>query len=82
MTQITIRQVDDDLANRIKDTAQSSGMSMNTLILKLLQRQFSTKQEPESPKNDLKKYRKGWIEDPICEEALSSFSEIDEDEWK
>ena len=85
MTQITIRKVDDVLAERIRESAKTTGESMNSLLLRLLRRQFLPDLDPSgepAPRNDLRKYRKGWIEDPQCEEALRDFDRIDEDDWK
>jgi plasmid stability protein len=84
MTQITIRQVDDPLAEHIKKEAAATGVSMNSLLLKLLRRHFlgGTTAEDDLERNDLSRFQKGWIEDPKCEAALREFDKIDKDDWK
>ncbi len=83
MTQITIRQVDDELASQIKKSAAESEESMNSLLLQMLRRHFLGGSEPgdDIERNDLSRYQKGWIEDPECEAVLSEFGKIDSDDW-
>lgn len=84
MTQITIRQVDDPLAEQIKKEAAATGESMNSLLLKLLRRHFlaGTAAGDDLERNDLSRFQKGWIEDPECEAALREFDRIDSDDWR
>jgi hypothetical protein len=88
MTQITIRQVDDALADALREAARLSGESMNALLLRYLRRQFlggleaGEGGEGEDRRNDLWRYRKGWVEDEACEEALREFGRIDVDAWR
>ena len=81
MTQITIRQVDDSLADEIRRAARESGDSMNSLLLQLLRRHFQQDQARDEgvKRNDLDRYRRGWIEDPECEAALNEFGKVDAD---
>ena len=86
MTQITVRQVDDALAQSIREAARNAGESMNALLLQILRRQFLGPEQPDDvpppPRNDLRKFRKGWVEDPECEAALAEFGRIDHHEWE
>lgn len=85
MTQITIRNVELDLADKIKDQAKANGESMNALILRMLRRNFaaSSSEDPSAvPRNNLSKYRGGWFEDPETDKILAAFGEIDHDAWK
>ncbi len=86
MTQITVRQVDDALAESIQTAAQEAGESMNALLLQVLRHQFmgpeSGDEKPIPSRNDLRRFRKGWIEDPECEAVLSAFGRVDDHEWE
>ncbi|MFV1994452.1 MAG: hypothetical protein ACC661_03360 [Verrucomicrobiales bacterium] len=84
MTQITIRQVDDPLAKQIRKEAAETGVSMNSLLLRLLHRHFlgGPTADNDLERNDLSRFQKGWIEDPECEAALREFDRIDKDDWK
>ena len=82
VTQLTIRSVDDDLAARVRGAAEESGDSINGLLLKVLRQQFGGSTEETPERNDLSKFRKGWIEDPEAEAAMAEFEKIDEHAWK
>lgn len=82
MTQITVRKVDDDLAERIRQSAKASDESVNSLILKLLRRQFGGVGDGPTVRNDLEKYRIGWEEDPAFDAAMKDFNRVDPDDWK
>ena len=80
MTQITVRKVDDELAERIRQSANAADESVNCLILKLLKRQFGNGGDEPVVRNDLEKYRTGWVEDPEFEAAMEDFSKVDQDD--
>lgn len=86
MTQITVRKVDDELAEKIRQSAKAGGESVNSLLLKLLRRQFGSSGDGgvDEPvvRNDLEKYRTGWVEDPAFDAAMEDFSQVDPDDWK
>jgi len=83
MTQITIRHVDDDLAERIRRLAKQKGEPMNSLILRMLKLHFSESMSSATPvRNSLSQKREGWIEDPAVDEALEAFGVVDDDDWK
>lgn len=73
MTQLTIRNVDDDLAARVRSAAEESGDSINGLLLKVLRHQFGSSTEETPERNDLSKFRRGWVEDPEAEAAMAEF---------
>lgn len=83
MTAITVSQIDDDLGRSIQEAARIAGVSVNTLLLQVPRQRFPVSMLPDSerpePRNDLRKFRKGWVEDPECEAVLREFGRIDGD---
>jgi len=84
MTQITIRNVDEALAERVREEARRRDESMNDVLLRLLQLHFGkgVTDMGEQARNDLAQFRQGWIEDPGFEATQKAFSQIDEDAWR
>jgi plasmid stability protein len=82
VTQLTIRNVDDDLAARVRGAAEESGDSINGLLLKVLRHQFGSLAEETPERNDLSKFRRGWVEDPEADAAMAEFEKVDQDAWK
>ena len=84
MTQITVRNVEEDLADKIRRSAAESGESMNALLLRLLRCHFlkGADRGIVVERNDLSRYRQGWVEDAECEAALKEFGKVDRDEWR
>ncbi|MEO0414855.1 MAG: hypothetical protein AAF226_07885 [Verrucomicrobiota bacterium] len=83
MTQITIRDVDEGLAEKIREAAKEAGHSVNGHLLSVLRSQFSGSDvDQEGVLNDLDDYRRGWEEDPNFDEAQIIHSTVDESIWK
>lgn len=81
MTQITVRKVDEELAEKIRESAKAANRSLNDEVLRLLKLHYGD--EPtEEPirRNDLHKYRKGWVEDPEFDAVMEELSTVHPDD--
>ena len=76
--QITIRNPSPDLARRIKAIAEAEGESMNTTILRLLERAVGL----DARRERLERYAT-WTEDDLAEfeETLDAQRQVDPEMW-
>lgn len=87
IAQLTIRGLDEPLADKIRSLAATEGLSLNQAVLKLLRRGAGL--EPDKPKknvigNSLDWFIGSWTKEELkeFEEATKVFSEIDEEQWR
>lgn len=84
MKSITIHNLDAELYTKLKDQADTLGLSLNKLVKKMLRSQLGL----ESPRNK-KKRDFSFMVNPMSEEeytqfqeSLKIFDQIDEELWK
>lgn len=86
MKAVTIRGVDQELAEKLKRTAKTQGKSVNQLLLKLIKSSFGFSKEKKFSKeyNDLDDLFGNWTEDEF--EAISGKvkqeRQVDPEIWK
>ena len=85
MTTMTLRGIDDVLAETLKEQARQKGVSLNTLALQLIRKAAGL----DKPKrltlyNDLDSLAGGWSAESEAEfhAVTSSLSSIDKDLWQ
>lgn len=74
MKSLTIHDVDDEMADAIKDVAKKSGLSQDRLIKKLLRQSLNLSKAPKS-KQDFSEFSGLWTaaEKEAFERAISDF---------
>ena len=86
MKNLTIRGVDEKLERELKERAKREHMSMNKLVIRILQRNLVKDEESEMLKtyDDLDHLAGTWsdAEAREFEEYISPFEQIDEEMWK
>jgi len=85
MAQITLRGLDPEMENEIRNAAQKSGKSLNRVILDILSRHIGfQKSNKSSPADSLKRLAGGWSEKDASNflESIKSCEQIDEEMWK
>ena len=82
MKSLTIHNMDDEMANAIKELAEKSGLSQNKIIKKLLRKSLGLS-EKRKPQQDFSEFCGLWTaaEEQTFEEAISDFEHIDETMW-
>ena len=82
MKSLTIHNMDDEMANAIKELAEKSGLSQNKVIKNLLRKSLNLSEKRE-PKQDFSEFCGLWTpaEEKAFEEAISDFEQIDESMW-
>lgn len=83
--QITVRGFDEPLERRIRDVAESEGISLNQAVLRLLRRGAGLEPGRRDVIGDARDHLLGtWTEDDEreFEEAIGWCKRIDEDSWK
>lgn len=80
--QYTIRGVPPEVDTALREEAKKSGESLNSVVLKNLQR--ATGQSNGKPKRytDLSHLRGTWVEDPAFDEVMEDMGRIDEEMWQ
>lgn len=83
MKSFTIHNMDADLAKAIEELANSTGLSQNKVVKKLLRKALSLS-EQEAPKRDLSAFFGIWTQEEANEfnEAVKIFGHIDEEMWQ
>jgi plasmid stability protein len=84
MTQVTLRKVPDELAERLRQAAKADGRSMNSLAIELLTEQLGLAKKSRRKRRDLSRFSGAWSEADATEFAAntSSFSAIDDEVWQ
>ncbi len=85
MKKLTIRGIDPELANKIKERANRSGMSINKMILRLLESTLGLKEKKVFPTyNDLDHLAGTWMEEDEKEfnKNILEFEKIDKELWE
>lgn len=83
MTTLTIRDIPDDVAERLRSSARSTGTSMNATMIRILTEGVCPKVK-HKPRNDFSRFCGGWskAEFDAFESAVSECERIDEDAWR
>jgi predicted transcriptional regulator len=85
MTQITLRGLDPDIEQKIREMARNSGKSLNRVILDMIYHYIGlNKKEKRAPAESLRELAGGWSEKDAIkfQEAIKSSAQIDEEMWK
>jgi len=82
MTQVTIRQVEEQWVAQAKAVAAEKGVSMNTVLVAALKKGLGVDGKPKT--NGLERFSGTRTEGfgPEFEEAMQECSRIDEESWK
>lgn len=80
MKQYTIRGIPDYIDRIAREQTRKLHKSLNSVLLDALQKGLDTEQSISY--NDMDDLIGSWAADPGTDEALESFSKIDEDLWK
>ena len=81
MGQITIRDIDPEVDQKIRKIAKDRGQSLNQIIKEIIHKEFK---KSEFPASSLKQLSGGWTRKEAAEFEISikSCEQIDEDMWK
>jgi plasmid stability protein len=81
MRQITIRDIDPDVEQKIRNIAKGKGKSLNQFIREIIHKEFKPS---ESPASSLKNLAGGWSQEEAAdfECSIKSCEQIDEEMWK
>lgn len=85
MTTMTVRGIDDSLAQTLKELAHSQGVSLNTLALRLIREATGVnKRKRTALHHDLDCLAGTWSEEDeaIFKQAVEPFDMIDAEIWK
>lgn len=85
MTTMTLRGIDDSLAQTLKDLARSQGVSLNTLTLRLIREATGVdKRKRTTLHHDIDSLAGTWSEadEIVFKNATQSFEAIDAKMWK
>ncbi len=85
MATMTLRGIDDRIAEALKEKATSEGISVNALTLKLLRETLGIeKKKRVVTHNDLDHLAGTWSEQDAVEfeQVTAVFEKVDEDMWK
>ena len=82
MTQVTIRQVEEEWVSKAKALAAKKGVSMNAVLAAALKKGLGVEGKPKT--NGLERFSGTRLEGfgPEFEEAMEEYSRIDEETWK
>lgn len=83
MKSITIHNIDADLGKAIEALANSTGLSQNKVVKKLLRKALGL-EAPQKPRADFSAFCGVWSagETAKFEEAMKDFEQIDKDLWE
>ncbi|KAA3636573.1 MAG: hypothetical protein DWQ02_08015 [Bacteroidetes bacterium] len=83
MKSITIHKLDPELATAIEKIVQTTGLSQNKVIKKLLKKALGL-EDNGGPKRDLSKFAGKWSKEEAdaFDESTANFEQIDEDLWQ
>jgi plasmid stability protein len=85
MKTLTIRNIDEELNQALRDKVKQKGCSLNTLVVNLLKQSTGlSKQQFTKKYHDLDSLAGTWSNEEYDEfnKNISSFNQIDEDMWK
>jgi len=85
MKTITIRGIEPELENRLRETARANGDSLNATVLKLLRRVLNLDKRPVFPEHhDLDHLAGTWTaaDEKEFRETQEQFERIDEELWR
>ncbi len=83
MSQITLRQLPENLENQIRKLARKNKTSINKTVIDLLERALGTDRGSKK-KRDLSKLKGTWsqLEADEFDKIMQSFNQIDKEVWK
>ncbi|MCO6491940.1 MAG: hypothetical protein J5I98_26220 [Phaeodactylibacter sp.] len=83
MKSLTIHNMDAELAQAIEELAESTGLSQNKVVKKLLRQALNLLDE-EKPKRDVSAFFGVWTKEETEEfnEAVKFFGQIDKEMWQ
>jgi hypothetical protein len=83
MKSITIHHIDADLAEAIEALTNTTGLSQEEVVRKLLRKALGL-ESPPKPRGDLSAFYGVWTKEEAAEfeEAMKDFKQIDKDLWK
>ena len=83
MKSITIHNIDADLTKAIEAMADSTGLSQNKLVKKLLRKALGL-EAPRKPRADFSAFCGVWTKEEAAEfeETMKDFEQIDKDLWE
>jgi hypothetical protein len=81
MRQITIRDIDPEVEQKIRSIAKGEGKSLNQIIKEIIHKEFK---KTEWPTSSLKELAGTWTREEAAEFELSikSCEKVDEEMWK
>jgi plasmid stability protein len=81
MRQLTIRELEPEIEEKIREIANRSGRSLNQVIKEIIYKEFK---KSKSPASSLRQLAGGWTRKEAAEFVVSirSCEQIDEDMWK
>ena len=85
MNQITLRNLDPELENQIRETARKKGKSLNRVILEMLHEHVGIGEKEHAGRAEtLRNLAGGWTEDQASAflQSIESCEQIDEEMWK
>ena len=85
MKTITIRNIDEELNQVLRDKVKQTGYSLNTLVVNLLKQATGlSKQQFTKKYNDLNSLAGTWSDEEYekFNKNISSFNKIDEEMWQ
>jgi len=86
MKSMTIRGLNDSLAEKLKQTAKQEGKSVNQLVIETLRKKFNMEKEKKFTKihHDLDHLFGKWSQEEFefIQDKIDSIRQIDEELWK
>ena len=85
MSQITLRGIDPEIEQKVRQISKSTGKSLNKVIQEIIYQHIGVDQKgKKSASHSLRKLAGGWSEKDALEisEAIKAFDQIDEAMWK
>lgn len=85
MAQITIRDMDPEIEQKIRKISRMTGKSLNKVILEMIYNYTGfNKKKQASPAASLRKLSGGWSKKEASDflKSIASCEQIDEDMWK
>ncbi len=84
MKSITLHRIDDELESRLDELAKKNGLSLNQLIKNLLREHLGLDAPLTNHRDDFEEFCGQWTDAEAreFEEAVATFSKIDEEVWR
>jgi plasmid stability protein len=81
MRQITIRDIDPEVEQKIRSIAKGEGKSLNQIIKEIIHKEFKKTQRPTS---SLKELAGTWTQEEAAEfeQSIKACEQVDEEMWQ